>query len=88
MILNDIQPFILIDQCLVRPLSKKLPPSADRNKYRDPQTDSTQRVRNLRTGSPKKDVSIKSLPRAQESLRSGHRKSKKVGWRSPRYKAL
>lgn len=75
MILNDIQPFILLDQCLAQPLPKKLPPSADRNKYRDPQPDFTQRVRNLGTGSPEKDVSIKSLPRAQESFRSGLRKS-------------
>jgi hypothetical protein len=38
------------------------PPAADENRYRDPQPDSIQRVRDLEVISPKWDVSIKSLP--------------------------
>jgi hypothetical protein len=39
-----------------------LPFAADRNKYRDPQPDIMQRVKDLGTLSPKWDVIIKSLP--------------------------
>lgn len=38
-----------------------LPPPADRKKYRDPQPDLIQRVRDLGALSPKRDVFIKSL---------------------------
>lgn len=50
------------DLCLAQPPSEKLPPVADGKKYRDPQPDHMQRVRDLGTLSSKRDVSIKSLP--------------------------
>jgi hypothetical protein len=46
---NDIH----MDQFLIHPSSKKLPSAADRNKYRDPQTDIRHKVRDLRRLSPK-----------------------------------
>jgi hypothetical protein len=42
-------------------LSKKLCPAVDRNKHRDLQLDTVERVRNFGTPYPKWDVSIKSL---------------------------
>lgn len=41
---------------------------AEENEYRHPQSDNTQRVRDLGTLSPQADVSIKSLFRIQGSL--------------------
>lgn len=37
------------DQCLHHPLTEKLPLAVDGDKYRDPQKDITQRVRDLGT---------------------------------------
>lgn len=56
---NDI--LLYSDQSLVQPSSEKLPPATDGNKYRDPQPDYMQRVKDLRTLSPKQNVSIKSF---------------------------
>ena len=50
------------DLCLVLRSSEKLPPAIDGSKYRDPEPDITQRVRDLVALSPKRDISIKSLP--------------------------
>ena len=49
----------LIEQCLAQPSSEKLPPAAGGNKYRDPQSDMMQRVKDLGTLSPKWDIPIK-----------------------------
>lgn len=53
---------ILIDQCFVQPSSQKLPPAADGNINRDPQSYNMKRVRKLGTFSPRKDVSVKLFP--------------------------
>ena len=45
-------------------LHQKLPPVADENKYRDPQSDITQNVKVLGILTLKWDVSIKSLPQS------------------------
>ena len=50
-----------LDQRLAQPSSEKLL-GTNGNKYRDPQLDNVQKVRGLGTLSPKRDVSIKSLP--------------------------
>jgi hypothetical protein len=55
---NDILLFSY--QYLIQLSSEKLPPAADVAKCRDPQLDITQRVRDPRTFSSKRDVSIKS----------------------------
>ena len=45
---------ILLDsyQCLAQPSSERLPPAADGSRYRDPQLDNVQRVRDLGTVGP------------------------------------
>ena len=48
-------------QDLAQPSSEKLPPAADGNKYRDPQPDIMQRVRDLGTLRPKRNVTISFL---------------------------
>lgn len=53
---------MLIYQCLAQPLSEMLPPAVDVNKYKDTQTDNTEKGRDLGTLRPNWDVSIKSLP--------------------------
>jgi hypothetical protein len=59
----------LIVQCLALPSLEKLPPAADGNKCRDPQTDNVQRVRDLGTFRLKRDVSTIIPPfRAQGTL--------------------
>ena len=60
---------ILTDQCLAQASSQNLLPATDRNKYRDPQPDTTQRVRDLGTLSPK----WMSLPNASPQS-SGNRR--------------
>lgn len=47
------------DLYLAQPISDKLPPATDENKYRDPQPDNMQRVKDLGTLSPKMEGSIK-----------------------------
>jgi hypothetical protein len=54
--------FYYTPQCLAQPSSEKLPPAADRDRYRDPQPYNMQKVRDLETLSPKLDLSIKSFP--------------------------
>ena len=39
---------MLIDQCIIQPASKKLPPAIDQNKYREPKQDKC-RVRGIGT---------------------------------------
>jgi hypothetical protein len=64
-----------------QPSSEEPPPAADWNKYRDPQPDMTQRVRDLGTLSSKWDVSIKSLPLGPRGLcgRGGRRRVRARG---------
>lgn len=50
-----------IDHCLTQPSSEMLPPAVEGNKYRDPQLDSVQSIKNLGKLSPKWIVFIKSL---------------------------
>jgi hypothetical protein len=52
---------ILVYQCLTQSSPEKFPFTADENKYRDPQPDITQKLKNLRKLGPKYDVSSKSL---------------------------
>jgi hypothetical protein len=54
--------FCYTHQCVTQPSSEKLPPEADGNKYRNPQMDNVQNVRDLGTLSPKWNVFTKSLP--------------------------
>ena len=72
---------MLIDQCLAQPSSVTLPPAADGNKYRDPQPDSMQRVRDL-AHSALKGMSLRTQgtpwKRRQKECKS-HR-----GWRTPK----
>ena len=82
---------MLIDQCLAQPSSVTLPPAADGNKYRDPQPDNMQRVRDLGTLSPKSDCFHQSsLPLwRREPYRRGRQgcKNQRVG-RTPKYEGL
>jgi hypothetical protein len=43
---------MLIDQCLNHPSSEKLPPASDGSKFRDPELDNVQRLRDLGAFSP------------------------------------
>ena len=61
-------PRVFIDRCLAQLSTEELPPAAEGNKYRDPQPDTRQRVRDLGTKSPKLCVSIKSLPSGLRAL--------------------
>lgn len=40
---------LLIDHCLAHPLSEKFPPAENGSKYKDPQIDSVQRMKDLGT---------------------------------------
>lgn len=53
------------DQCLAQPPSEKPPPSADQNRYRDPQP-GRQRVGELGTLIPIQDVSKEFLPESAQ----------------------
>lgn len=53
---------MVIDGHFAQPSSEKCPPAADGNKYRDPQPDNVQRVRDPGILSSKWNVSIRSLP--------------------------
>lgn len=66
--------------------SEVLSPVTEENKYRHPQSDNTQRVRDFGTLSPQADVSIKSLLRVQGSLQRRRWKECKNQreWRIPR----
>ena len=67
------------EDCLDQPSSEKLPPAAEVNKYRDPQLDTMQRVRDPGILSPKCDVFIKFLPsELWEPCRWGGRKRKRT----------
>ena len=67
---------ILIDQCLVQLSLEKLPPAADGSKYRDPQPDIIQILRDFATLSRRWDIAIKSLPaELGEPQRKGGRKN-------------
>jgi hypothetical protein len=68
-----------MDQCLAQPSSEMFPPAADGRKYRDPQTDIIQKVRDLGTQSSKWDVSIKSF---SSGLREPHRRGGKKSVRA------
>lgn len=48
-----------IDNCLAQVSSKKLLPAVEVNEYRDPQPDNVQKVRDLITYMPKRDISTK-----------------------------
>lgn len=52
---------ISLDQCLAQPFSKKVPPSGNEWKYREPRLGNVQRVRDLGTLSIKWNISIKYL---------------------------
>jgi hypothetical protein len=60
MITNDIR--LNSDLCLPQQSPEKLPSTIHGNKYRDPQPDDIQRVRNFGALIPKLDVFIKSFP--------------------------
>ena len=65
-----------LDQCLRQLSAEELPPAGDGSKYRDPQPDIMQRMRDLRTLHPKGDFSIKSLSsELREACGRGGRKS-------------
>jgi hypothetical protein len=40
----------LVQQCLIHPLSRKLPPAADGNRYRDPQSEIREREKERERG--------------------------------------
>jgi hypothetical protein len=61
----------LTDQCLTQPSSQKLPSAADGNKYRDSRPDIMKRIKDLGPLSPKRDISIQTLP---TGLRETHRR--------------
>jgi hypothetical protein len=65
---------------------QRLPPAAGRNKYRDPHLSAIQGARDLETLSPKWDLSIKPLLRAQRTLEKRRRREWKSQreWRTPR----
>ena len=67
----------LIDPCLVQPPSEKLLPEADGNKYRDPQPDDVQKVRETSNHSlPKIGCRHQNLPsELRELYRSRGRKA-------------
>ena len=77
---------------LVQPSSEKLPPTADGKRYKHPQPDNVQSVRDLGTLNPKQDVSIKSLLLGLREVcarrdRKGIR-DRRGGWRTPRKQDL
>ena len=43
---------VLIGQCLAQLPSERLPPTVDKNKYRGPQLDNVQRIKDLKILSP------------------------------------
>lgn len=76
-----------MDRCLVQPSSQKLLPAVDGNEDRDPQTDNTQRVRDLGTLSPAQDATIGSLfSGLREPCRRGREKEYKSQkeWTTPK----
>lgn len=67
---------MLINLVTIQPPSNKLHPAADENKYRYTQPGNLQRVGDLETYNPKRDVSIKSYLRPQGILQK--RRHKKI----------
>lgn len=53
---------VFLGQCLVQPPTEKFPSASNGNRYRDPEKDNVQRMRNCETLSPNWGITIKSLP--------------------------